>query len=442
MQEKYNLASIKSTEFDFGGGSLSSESGMLLFHEYMDKRGILSLFQEKYPENRGDEYVHQKPDLLYQQIQLTIAGYTNNNVVSHLQQDPVYRHINQSNGLASAATVCRWAKSWKEEDRLNLQHIHDELIETYYAQISPEKIIVDIDTTYDPASETLEGVSYNSHYEETGYSPMIAFDGITGLPLRGNLRPGNKYCNQGAESFLDSLFQKLPMAESLVYGLFCRADSGFACPEVYEACERRSVTYVIKLPKNEVLTDMVDEYCFCHKVQPNPEETQIFYFGNLYQAGSWDKKRRVVFKVIFPAGELFPTYQAIITNDTTMIPEEIFDFYSQRAVCENWIEEGKNGFSWDHLSLKTFLANQTRFLVFLLAMLLFRLFQLDTMNETWQKKTVQTIRIEFFRVASKLVLGGRKFFFRLSSSFAFQETLRECYQRIQKLSWSFVLADP
>ena len=442
MNKAYRLASIKSTKFDFGGGKLSSESGMLLFHEYLNKRGILELFEQKYAEDRGDEYIHKKPALLYQQIQRMVAGYTNNNVVSYLQKDPVYEQIHSETGIASSPTVCRWGQHWNEVDRHQLQSIHDELIETYYAKTPLEKVIIDIDTTYDPASENLEGVSFNRHYKETGFSPMVAFDGVTGIPLRGNLRPGNRYCNQGAESFLDSIFQKLPIAGTLSEGLWCRGDSGFACPEIYETCEHRSVSYVIKLKRNAVLEDFVDEYCFNHQIKPLSEETQIYYFGTLYQAKGWSRKRRVVFKVIFPVGELFPTYQAIITNNTTMAGDEIFSFYNQRAVCENWIEEGKNGFSWDHLSLKKFIANQTRFLVFLLSMLVFRLFQLETMNEAWQKKTVQTIRLELFRVASKLVLGGRIFIFRLSSSFVFQDVFMKIYQNIQLLNWSFASTDP
>ena len=441
MKEKYKLASVKSSHFDFGGGELSSESGMLLFNEYVHKRGILELFQEQYAEDRGFFYEHKKPELLYQQVQRIIAGYTNNNVNKFLQKDPVHAQVNDKR-LASASTVCRWGQGFSEKDQYAIQGIQDTLIEIYYQQVKSKRITIDIDTTYDPASDNLEGVSYNTHYGENGYSPMVAFDGDTGIPLRANLRPGNKYCSEGAESFLESLLQKLPDSGFLEEGIWFRGDSGFACPEVYEVCETRSVTYVIKLKRNDVLADLVDEYSYNNKLKPDPEETKIYYFGALYQAGSWSKPRRVVFKVIWPAGELFPTYQAIVTSDTTMGAEEIFSFYNKRAVCENWIEEGKNGFSWDHLSLKSFLANQTRFLIFFLAMTTFRLFQIETMNQEWQKKSVQTIRTHLLRVASKLVTGGRKLCFRLSSSFVFQNIFLEIYRKIQNLRWSFAISDP
>lgn len=442
MQTKYKLESIKSSYFDFGGGELSSESGLLLLHEYLNKSGILELFAQKYPENREGIYQHQKPNMLYQQIQRIISGYTNNNVASFLQKDPVYKQIHNKNGLASSSTICRWGKSWDETDCHKLQNIHDELIEAYYTQTKPEKIVVDIDTTYDPASENLEGVSFNNHYQETGYSPMVAFDSENGLPLRGKLRPGNEYCNQGAELFLRQIFSLLPELCFVSNGVFCRADSGFACPEVYKACEENNVFFTIKLKHNAVLYDYVDKYCFDHKIKPCPEETQIYYFGTTYQSKSWDKARRVVFKMIFPAGALFPTYQAIVTNDLTMTAEDIFTFYNQRAVCENHIEEGKNGYSWDHLSLKSFVANKTRFLIFILAMMIFRLFQLETMNKNWAKKSIQTIRCQLFRVASKLVSGARKSYFRLSGSFVFQEIFTNIYHNIQALNWSFVAFDP
>jgi len=183
---------------------------MLLFHEYVDKRGILQLFQDQYAEDRGFFYHHKKPELLYQQIQRIVAGYTSNNVNEFLQKDPVYAQVNHQSGMASAATVCRWGKSFTETDLCRIQGIQDTLIGLYYQQVHSERITIDIDTTYDLASENLEGARYNTHYGETGFSPMVAFDGDTGIPLRSNLRPGNKYCSEDAELFLELLLQKLP----------------------------------------------------------------------------------------------------------------------------------------------------------------------------------------------------------------------------------------
>ncbi len=63
-----------------------------------------------------------------------------------------------------------------------------------------------------------------------------------------------------------------------------------------------------------------------------------------YQAASWKKARRVVAKVEWHPGELYPRVGFIVTNLTR--PAELVAFYNQRGTAEQHIKEGKNAVTW------------------------------------------------------------------------------------------------
>ena len=86
---------------------------------------------------------------------------------------------------------------------------------------------------------------------------------------------------------------------------YFRADAAFAKPEVYEYLEERRVLYAIRLPSNEVLQWEI-QHLLTRPVGRPPRKPIIWYDDFWYQAGSWDRARRVVAKVEWHQGELFP----------------------------------------------------------------------------------------------------------------------------------------
>jgi hypothetical protein len=58
------------------------------------------------------------------------------------------------------------------------------------------------------------------------------------------------------------------------------------------------------------------------------------------QAGSWAKPRRVIAKVEWHPGELYPRVGFIVTN-MSRPAKNVVAFYNKRGTCEQWIAEGK-----------------------------------------------------------------------------------------------------
>lgn len=87
--------------------------------------------------------------------------------------------------------------------------------------------------------------------------------------------------------------------------LYFRADAGFANPEVYEYLESEGIKYAIRLWANRILQERITN--LLKRAIGRPSNDAWRSFANFtYQAGSWSKPRRVIAKVEWHPGELYP----------------------------------------------------------------------------------------------------------------------------------------
>ncbi len=85
----------------------------------------------------------------------------------------------------------------------------------------------------------------------------------------------------------------------------------------------------------------------------------IWFKNFLYHAASWKTARRVVAKVEFHFGELFPRLGFIVTNLATD-NRAVVRFYNKRGTAEQWIKEGNQAVRMTRLSCHRFRANEVR----------------------------------------------------------------------------------
>ena len=120
---------------------------------------------------------------------------------------------------------------------------------------------------------------------------------------------------------------------------FFRADAAFAIPGLYKTLEAEGYFYTIRLGKNAVLESRI-AHLLRRPVVRSPNHICRSYVDFEYQAASWNKPRRVVAKVEWHPGELFPRVGFVVTN-LPMDPDWIIHFYNQRGTAEQHIKEGK-----------------------------------------------------------------------------------------------------
>ena len=159
------------------------------------------------------------------------------------------------------------------------------------------------------------------------------------------LRAGNVHSAHRWRDVLDPILSRYGATGVRRY---FRADAAFAKPDIYEYMEERRVFYAIRLPSNKVLQYEIAPLLIRPVGRP-PKRPVIRYDDFWYRAESWDRDRRVVAKVEWHRGELFPRVGFIVTNMTAG-PEGVVRFYNGRGTAEQWIKEGKYALNWTRLS--------------------------------------------------------------------------------------------
>jgi hypothetical protein len=138
-----------------------------------------------------------------------------------------------------------------------------------------------------------------------------------------------------------------------------------------------------------------------------------YYASFSYQAASWTRSRRVVAKVEWHPGELYPRIGFIVTN-TTPPPERVTLFYNQRGTAEQHTKEGKNAIVWTRLSCHLFAANAVRLQLHALAYNLANFLRTLTMPEAVSHWSMTTLRDRLVRIGAKIVRHGRSITFQMA----------------------------
>src|SRR4051812_50214909 len=97
--------------------------------------------------------------------------------------------------------------------------------------------------------------------------------------------------------------------------------------------------YAIRLPANAVLQERIS-HLLTRPVGRPPRKPQVFHASFSYQAQSWSRPRRVVAKVEWHQGELYPRGGVIVTN-LKRPAERGSKFYNGRGTAGQWVKGGE-----------------------------------------------------------------------------------------------------
>jgi hypothetical protein len=151
-----------------------------------------------------------------------------------------------------------------------------------------------------------------------------------------------------------------------------------------------------------------------------------------YQAKSWRQSRRVVAKIEWHAGELFPRVGFIVTNLTKQ-SKNVVKFYNGRGTAEQWIKEGKYAVKWTKLSCRTFRDNQTRLQLFALAYNLANLLRRLALPKSVKKWSLRTLREKLIKIGAKVVRHSRYVIFQMAEVVVPRALFRQILERISRL---------
>ncbi len=332
----------RSIMIDFQGAKITSDTGFLLLREIDERFGILAPIEGELEDTRS--WVHSKHSLLQmtrQRIYQMAVGYEDFNDADFLRIDPALR-LAIGKGNEAGAGQSRLSRLENEVlgTEAGLTSLENALTRSNDALMRRKKkqrLILDVDSTEDPAHGKQEHVAFNGHFGKNCFHPLFAFTSDRDC-LRAKLRPRIVHSADGVVDFLDPIVKRY---RSRFILFWLRGDAAFASPEVYEYCEDERGTYFIRLPANAVLNRLIEPY-LTRPVGRFPKNgIQIKLVDLRYQAQTWDRERRGVAKIEWHDGELFPRIGFIVTN-SRLPAGKVVKVYNGRGDVENRIKEGKN----------------------------------------------------------------------------------------------------
>jgi len=262
QNQPFQLSFNASLKVDFQGSRVTSDGGLILVRELDERLGFSDLIDQHLADRRrGKNTQFALADLLRQSVYSRLAGYEDVNDAERLSQDPTFRLIGSEKiwerGAALTSRLQSFETEMLAEDKnfAGLSAVNRELIAKAEAIDSPQRVVLDMDSTEIPVYGQQENSAYNGHFESTCYHPLLLFN-REGDCLAAKLRPGNVH---SADDWEELLLPEIERQQKRGKQVVFRADAAFAKPEIYEKSEERGVKYAIRIPANDSLERDIGE---------------------------------------------------------------------------------------------------------------------------------------------------------------------------------------
>ena len=421
---------------EFRGAQISSDGGLLVMRELDDALGLSDLASAALRDTRrGKNAVHRLDGLFRQSVFGRLAGYEDVNDADRLALDPVMRLVVGGRAVdAQAASASQMGRFETEtlalpENRMALADLNGQWIDRFLDRNGLKYIVLDMDSSVSPTHGDQEGTAWNGHFDCTCYHPNFLFNQF-GMLERCALRNGNVHSADGWQEVLDPVIARYAGRD--LGGRFFRADAAYAIPTLYERLEEADYFYAIRMKKNAVLEGRIAHRLTRPVGRPSKTKVKRFYEEFQYQAASWDKERRVIAKIEWHPGDLFPRLGFIVTN-LPMEPEWVVRFYNRRGTTEQHIKEGKYAFQWTRLSCRRFRDNEVRLQLHALAYNLATLLRCIELPEAMADWSLTSLQLKLIKIGARVVRHARAVTFQLAEVAVTGPMVRAILAAIQRL---------
>ncbi len=421
-------------KLEFHGSKITSDAGLLPFRELDDVLGLSEIAGVHLVDPRsGRNGRHGMTGLFRQSTFGRLGGYEDVNDADRLGRDPAMRWIVGGRAVAkqaaSASQMGRFETEFlaTDDNIAALVDLSGVWIDRVHDRRPPKVVVLDMDSSVSPTHGDQEGTAYNGHFGCTCYHPLFLFNHMGDLE-RCRLRPGNVH---SADGWRDVLVPVVERYKARNIRLYFRGDAAFASPAIYDYLEAKGMLYAIRIKANKVLQENI-AHLLKRPVGRPPNHVRRYHASFTYQAGSWDKKRRVVAKVEWHPGELYPRVGFIVTN-LSRKAERVVAFYNHRGTAEQYIKEGKNAIKWTRLSCRKFRNNEVRLQLHALAYNLANFMRTLALPEEVEHWSLTTIREKLVKIGAKVVAHGRYVTFQMAEVAVPRDLFRKILERIDRL---------
>jgi len=407
----------RSIMIDFQGAKITSDVGFLLLREMDERFGIVGPIGDRLKDVRSPSHTkHSIVQMVRQRVYQIAAGYEDCNDADFLRIDPALRlATDKAHGYGASQSMLSRLENEVLGNQSGLKALDDTLLRATDALLrrkNKRRLIIDFDSSDDPAHGNQESVAYNGHFGRSCFHPLFCFTS-DGDSLGAKLRPGNVHSAEGCVEFMSPIVERYRSWFKLFW---FRGDAAFGSPGIYEYCERNRITYFIRLRANENLRRLIGPHPTRPVGRMPRSGIQVKIIDFRYQAKSWKRPRRVVCKIEWHVGELFPRIGFIVTN--SRVPSsKIIKVYNGRGDVENRIKEGKSTLRWDKTSCHRFQANEARLKMGVLAYNLLHMLRHFYLWGEEVRRSIEWLIKRLIKVGARVSYHGRRWHVHVASAF-------------------------
>ena len=433
--------SIESTD-----ESITPRAGSIVLGEYFHAIGLPELIEDHLPQPRSAK--GYRPSFFLQPLLLML--HNGGRVLEDLrmiEKDQALRKLLGLKKVPKADSVGKWLKRHGLLGVYAMQGVMRSLLKRYLNDC--QEVTLDIDASLIFNRKSIAEPTYK---KETGFASMLGhIDG--GWLLHGELRSGKIPPADNNLGFLQRCQAHLPAGVRIHY---LRADAASYQHELFDYCTDEGIVFTIggrlDAPVLEAIAQIPEESweeLSSYEGDSHHVKEEIAEFWHTMNEGREAFRMVVVRKRVTPVlPEIWDLlsdeeklalsqdrYQPIATNadPEEFSTQEVVSFYRKRGnESENRIKEFKNGFNLSYLPTSDFMANAFYFQIGALAYNTFLLFKQETLQESWYRHTVHTIRYKLYHIAGKVVTHARKLVLKVPQ--AFRELLESIRQKNYEVS--------
>jgi hypothetical protein len=423
----------KEVHVNFSGGKISSDSGIVMLRECIDRLGIIKKVAQILPDDRHPAYIdHSTEQLLNQRVLQIIAGYEDGNDCDALRNDPAFKTAcskrPESDGaLASQPTMFRFEHRIDPKTLIRLGRLQVDFFISSYKK-APGTIILDFDDTEDETYGSQQLSLFNGYYGSQCYQPMHIYEGQSGKLIATILRPGKRPDGKEIAKMIRRIVRIIKKTWPKVNILF-RGDSHYCGPAVFDICKEHNMQFVLGLTSNNILQQLVApikkqaEAMFAQ----DPKAFKLYHEFE-YQAATWAEPQRVIAKIEYTE-KLKINIRFIVTSFKTTWRKQVYEMlYCDRGKAELYIKEHKNHLGSDRTSCNSFLVNQFRLIFFNLAYMILHYFRSRHLKNTcFATADFNTIRLRIIKIGAQIKELSTRIKIHLSSAYPYQDEFRKIY---------------
>lgn len=404
---------------------ITSHAGLTLIGEFAVGLGLNEAI-DRYLPGPGSGAGYLASEHVFPLILMLNGGGRSLEDIREIREDIGLREILPLKRIPSSDASGDWLRRSGNNGGLKgLEEVNRQLMKRELKREKTKGYTLDIDATGIESEKEAAKMTYKGY---KGYMPIVGHLEENGLVVGDEFREGNDSPGSRNLAFLKYCERQMPKGKKIKA---FRSDSAAYQAEVINYCNSNGIKFAIGADLDIAVVKEISNI--------KEEDWRPYQNGYIADTVHCMNKTDEAFRLVvirrpyqgklFGEGETSEKYTAIASNREGSA-EEVVQWYNQRGECsENRIKELKIGFGMERMPCGQFEANAVFFRIGILAYNVGRLFVLRTLDVSWHRHQVQTLRWKLYGTAGKIVFHGRYVYLKVSRG------LHKLFAQVRLRSW-------